>query len=85
MYTVNQVVNVNSFYFPKGQALRAFPRHIEFGGIQCTFIDGLQYLVYQGKNIIKLFDMTDGRVTYRLRLENEKWTLVRTTKIVKPS
>ncbi len=78
MYAINQIVNVNSFYFPKGSGLRAFPRRMEFGGVQCTFVDGLQYLVCQGKNIVKLFDMTDGRLTYRLRLENDQWTLVGT-------
>lgn len=78
MYAVNQIVNVTSYYFPKGQALRAYPKRMEFGGIQCTFTDGLQYLVCQGKHIIKLFDMTDGRLTYRLRLENDQWTLVGT-------
>lgn len=78
MYSINQIVTVSSFYFPKGSALRAFPKRMEFGGVQCTFTDGLQYLVCQGKNVVKLFDMTDGRLNYRLRLEDNQWTLVGT-------
>lgn len=77
-FAINQIVNINSFYFPKGGSLRAYPRSMEFGGVQCTFTDGLQYLVCKGKQIVKLFDMTDGRLTYRLRLENGQWTLVGT-------
>jgi len=78
MYAINQIVSVNSFYFPKGAALRAFPQSMEFGGVHCTFTDGLQYLVSKGKQVIKLFDMTDGRLTYRLRFEDGQWTLIST-------
>lgn len=78
MYAINQIVNVNAFYFLNGQGLKSFPREIEFGNTRCTFTDGLQYLVQKGQNVVKLFDMTDGRTTYRLRLENDTWTLVGT-------
>lgn len=78
MYAINQIVNINSFYFPKGAALRAYPRSMEFGGVQCNFTDGLQYLVCKGKQVIRLFDMTDGRINYRLRYEDNQWTLVST-------
>jgi hypothetical protein len=78
MYTMNQMVNVNAFYFLNGAHLRSFPRQIEFGGDTLTFTDGMQYLVRKGQHVIRLFDMTDGRTTYRLRLEDNNWTLVGT-------
>lgn len=78
MYALNQVVNVNAFYFLNGSCLKSFPKEIEFGNTRCTFSDGLQYLVQKGQHVIKLFDMTDGRTTYRLKLEDDTWTLLGT-------
>jgi hypothetical protein len=78
MYALNQVVNVNAFYFLNGACLKSFPKEIEFGTTRCTFVDGLQYLVRKGQHVIKLFDMTDGRTTYRLKLEDDTWTLLGT-------
>lgn len=75
---VNQPVSVSSFYFQNGQCLRSFPKQIEFGNNRFTFEDGLQYLIRKGQHVVKLFDMTDGRTTYRLRLEDNNWTLVGT-------
>ncbi len=77
MYAINQVVNVNSFYFSPGGS-KAFPRSIEFGTTRYTFSEGLQYLVNTGERLVKLFDMTDGKTQYRLRLENDQWTLLGT-------
>lgn len=81
MDAINQIINVNSFYFPGGSVRRALPRTMEFGSIRCTFVDGLQYLVRKGSSIIKLFDMSDGYSTYRLRLEGDQWTLVRISRL----
>lgn len=79
MTAINQIVNVNAYYFQNGQqCLRSFPKQIEFGTTRFTFEDGLQYLVKKGQHVIRLFDMTDGHQTYRLRLEDETWTLVGT-------
>ncbi|MDB5186059.1 MAG: hypothetical protein JWL85_582 [Candidatus Saccharibacteria bacterium] len=75
MYATNQTVNVTGFYF-RGHNQRAFPSRIEFGNTQYSFNDGLQYLIYKGKQSIRLFDMTDGRMTYRLRCENDQWSLI---------
>jgi acetylglutamate synthase len=77
MSYINETVNVNAFYFENsfGQ-LKTFPREIEHGNERLTFKDGLQYLVHQGKHAVRLFDMDDGEQTYRLRLENDIWTLV---------
>lgn len=76
MTKINQVVNVNSFYFQNGREFRSFPRQIEFGNTRFTFQDGLQYAIKQGQHVFRLFDMTDGRTTYRLRQDGDTWTLV---------
>ncbi len=77
MNPVNQVININSFFFPGGSVGRLLPRSMEFGSTRCTFTDGLQYLIHKGGNVVKLFDMSDGRNTYRLRLEDGQWTLIK--------
>jgi len=76
MKLTNEIVNVNSFYFPGGSVERALPRSIEYAHNNYTFTDGLQYLVRKGNELIKLFDMNDGRNTYRLRLEHDEWRLI---------
>jgi hypothetical protein len=76
MKNFNEIVNVNSFYFPGGSVSRALPRTIEYGFNRVSFNDGLQYLVQKGNQLVKLFDMSDGRNTYRLRFEHDEWTLV---------
>lgn len=78
MNLINSIVNVNSFYFHKGRSLKTFPRSIEFGNTRCTFQDGYQYLVKKGEHMVRLFDMNDGQTTYRLRLEDDQWTLIGT-------
>jgi len=78
MELINSIVNVNSFYFHRGRQFRSFPRQIEFGNTRCTFKDGFQYLVQSGGRMIRLFDMTDGHTTYRLRNEDDQWVLVGT-------
>lgn len=79
MSYINETVNVNSFYFATsfGQ-IKTFPKQIEHNGQNLTFKDGLQYLVKKGEQAVKLFDMEDGQQTYRLRYENNIWTLVGT-------
>ena len=78
MNFINCIVNVNAFYFHKGQNLKTFPRSIEYGNDRRTFKDGFQYLVNMGGHAVRLFDMTDGETTYRLRLEDDQWTLIGT-------
>lgn len=77
MSLINEAVNVNSFYFANnfGQ-IKTFPRQVETSNQKLTFQDGLQYLVQRGQHVVRLFDMTDGEHTYRLRLENNTWMLV---------
>ncbi len=79
MSYINQTVNVNAFYFATsfGQ-LKTFPRQIEHDGQTLTFKDGLQYLVQKGERAVRFFDMEADDQTYRLRRENDTWTLVGT-------
>jgi hypothetical protein len=78
MNCINEIVNVNSFYFDNGRKFRSYPRQIEFGNTRLTFQDGLQYVIKQGQHAFKLFDMTDGKTTFRLRQEGDTWTLLGT-------
>lgn len=78
MTAINQIVNVNAFYFRGKQQLRTYPKTVEFGNTIISFQDGLQYLIHKGRRMIQLFDMTDGRTIFRLKLEDDQWTLIGT-------
>lgn len=69
-------VEVNSFYFANGRTFKSFPASITLEDKQYAFKTGLQLLVRRGSEVIKLFSMTDGLMTYRLRQENGCWTLI---------
>lgn len=75
---INTEVNVSSYYFA-GREMKTFPREIEYGGEAVTFASGLRYLVRQGKEAVRLFDMSgaDGQV-WRLRQDGSHWTLLAT-------
>lgn len=75
MYSINQIVTVTGFYF-RGREGRAYPSRIEIGDTQYCFNDGLQYLVKKGHAMVRLFDMTDGRHVYRIKEENDQWSLL---------
>ncbi|HUC86860.1 MAG TPA: hypothetical protein VMR75_00840 [Candidatus Saccharimonadales bacterium] len=74
---INKEVNVNAFYFNQHKDFKTFPKQIEFDGTNYTFIEnGLRLLVQKGQQFVELFDMSDGRSTFRLRQEAGHWTLV---------
>ncbi len=75
---INQEVSVNAFYFA-GQAMKTFPRAIEYSGHEVTFKSGLRYLVQRGAEAVRLFDMSgaDG-LTYRLQQQGDNWLLLGT-------
>lgn len=77
MSLINETITVNAFYFAHslGQ-MKTFPRQVELQNKQINFTDGLQYLVQKGGHVVRLFDMNDGQQTYRLRYEDNVWTLV---------
>lgn len=92
MNAINQIINVDAFYFEEDKPtvsgrsskrkainqVKTYPRRIQFGNTQYTFNDGLQCLIRKGQRVVRLFDMTDGRTCFRLKLENDEWTLLGT-------
>ena len=59
------------------QRLESFPKRMVWGDREYNFADmTMQYLVQKGQQLVKLFDVTDGHTSYRLRLEDDRWTLV---------
>lgn len=70
-------IEINAYRFINRQGIRGIPSAITIEDERHCFVDaGLQYLIQKGQHLIRLFDMTDGQQTYRLRLEDECWTLV---------
>lgn len=85
MNTINQIVNVTSYYFAPGERTRCFPKRIELEDRQLDFLEsGLRCLVRKGQSIIQIFNMTDGRNQYRLSFEPEQniWKLLTMRPIV---
>ena len=65
--TLNQEIDVTSFYFTKG---KTFPRRIQFGEQELTFIEsGLRCLVQKGQELIDIFNISDGLYLYTIRHE----------------
>lgn len=83
MTRINAPVEVTALGFrnKKNQhQLESFPKRMVWADREYTFADmTMQYLVHRGKQLIKLFDVSDGNTLYRLRLENDRWTLVGTS------
>ncbi|HEX8227167.1 MAG TPA: hypothetical protein VF572_04855 [Candidatus Saccharimonadales bacterium] len=76
---INEEVSVTSVYFRPGRHLKGFPKRMEYGGREYTFIEsGLRYLVRKGQQLIEIFDMTDGTRDYRLKFDTvqQSWTLI---------
>ncbi|MEI6751326.1 MAG: hypothetical protein WCK69_02105 [Candidatus Saccharibacteria bacterium] len=74
---INQEIEINAYQFINRRGVSGVPRIITVENQRYSFVDsGLQYLIQKGQHLIRLFDMTDGQQTYRLRLEDECWTLV---------
>ncbi len=79
-YYFNKEVIIDAVYFKNSGRLKSYPKHMIVDGRDVTFVEsGLQYLIKKGSSVFQLFDMTDGRTNYRLRLDPERqiWTLVR--------
>lgn len=73
-------VEVTSLYFrnrPTEHRLESYPKQMIYDGREYNFIESsMQYLVHKGQQLIKLFDVSDGSKLYRLRLEDNQWTLI---------
>lgn len=76
MTRINKNVEVNSFYFTTGRSFKSFPARVTLGDQEYSFKSGLQMMVQKGEEVVRLFTMTDGLTNYRLRQENDQWTLI---------
>ena len=79
---IEKDIDLKEVYFGSAyKQLRTFPKKIECEGTTYTFNDGLQLIVRQGKELIKIFDMTDGQAHYRLRndVTEQRWRLMSIT------
>ena len=73
-----QITAVSFRADPDNQRLESYPRRMVYGGREYTFVElGMRYLVQKGQQFIKLFDVTDGQNSFRLRCEGDQWTLVK--------
>lgn len=79
--TVNQEVTITAWEFRNRRKLESFPKRMEYNNQEYTFADGLRYLIQKGQRAVQLFDMTDGRTKFRLKLDSRDqiWTLVSIT------
>ena len=81
-YITQQEIEITSVAFhqqPSNERLQGYPRRMVYDGNEYTFIElSMQYLVRTGQRLVQLFDMSDGNTLYRLRCENNHWTLVGT-------
>jgi len=74
-------IEITSVYFrPNGTQNRfeSYPKRMVYDGREYTFLEsGMRYLVQKGQQLVRLFDVSDGEVQYRLRLDGDnRWTLV---------
>jgi hypothetical protein len=79
---VNKEVTITAMYFHHRREFKSFPKRMEYAGSTITFLEsGLSYLIKRGQKMIRIFDMTDGTDTYRLKFDDQgfNWTLVNIT------
>lgn len=74
----NTEIEVTSVYFKNnGKGIESYPKSMVYEGREYNFLeDCLRYLVETKDRFIKLFDVSDGQMLYRLRLDDNEWTLV---------
>jgi hypothetical protein len=80
-HAINEDVTITALAFRNNRDFATLPRRMEYRGSTYTFMNGLQYLIKKGDQILRIFDMTDGTSTYRLRCDDAQtnWTLVAIT------
>lgn len=76
-----QEVQITAVYFrnsPTQQRLESYPRRMVYGDREYTFLEsGMRYVIQKGQELIRLFDVTDGKNAYRLRVDaTNHWTLI---------
>ena len=80
--TINENVTITALAFRNNRDFAALPRRMEYRGHSYTFLNGLQYLIKRGDDILRIFDMSSPNgQTYRLRCDDAQtsWTLVAIT------
>lgn len=78
MTVVNQAINIDAYFFKGREVVKTYPKQMELNNRRYTFEDGLQCLVKKGQRVVRLFEMTDGRTRFRIKQENDQWTLIGT-------
>lgn len=78
---VNASIEITSLAFnrrPRSSNLESFPRRMVWDDREYTFVElGMQFLVKKGQELIRLFDVSDGSNTFRLKCDGSNhWTLV---------
>ncbi len=72
-----QITAVTFREAPGNARLESYPRRMVYDGREYTFIElGMRYLVQKGQALIKLFDVSDGQNSFRLRCEDDRWTVI---------
>lgn len=77
--TISREIEITSVYFRNSQAgLESYPRRMVYEGREYNFLEeSLRYLVKTKEQFVKLFDVSDGQLEYRLRQDSQNhWTLV---------
>lgn len=61
------------------QRLEPYPKRMVYGDREYTFVElGMRYLVKKGQELVRLFDVSDGECTFRLKLDSQNhWTLIK--------
>lgn len=79
---INEGVSITAWYFRNHRQLATYPKRMEWGGHSYTFSEGLQYCIRKAGSLTRIFDMTDGTASYRLKCtdaDESNWTLVAIT------
>jgi hypothetical protein len=76
--SINEQITVTSVGFrPNGDII---PRRMEYRGTSYTFIDaGIRYSIKQGGKLLRMFDVSDGTAAFRLRQDEDSWSLMTMT------
>lgn len=79
--SINEGVNITAWYFRNRRQIATYPKRMEYNGRSYTFSDGLQYSITKAGSLTRIFDMTDGQSSYRLKCDagQSDWTLVAIT------
>ncbi len=75
--TIEKPVLVTAIRFARN--FETVPKRIEFEGRTINFVDeGMRFCITHGTDMVRLFDLSDGKSLFRLRRENNSptWNLL---------